>query len=576
MPDPTDPADRASGATTPVSAELLGEAARRVAEAYPGLYAHQRTGIAFLLSRGRAILADDMGLGKTRQAIIALREAAPDGPFLVICPAGVKRVWAREIGAVEPDASVHVVEGKEVPSAGHRWTVVNYDLLDRHAAALGGIAWAGIVADEAHYIKNRSKRAQHVLRLTGVDGRSAPDAGPAVVYLLTGTPMASRPRDLFNLLKVVRHPLANSFFSYAKRYCAATDNGFGLDSRGASNVHELATIVAGVMLRRTKDEALDLPPKTRSWEPVEIASSGVAQDEAHALEYLRRNPATDGPTWGTFLGLLSKARHRLAVAKVPATVAAVRDRVEAGEKVVVFTGFTEPARKIAEAFGETAVTITGDTPSADRSGIADRFQQDPEVRVLVGNLQAAGTGITLTAGTHVVFNDLGWVPADHWQAEDRIYRIGQTRPAFVTYLVAEGTLDDFVAALLEAKARLVGVLEAEAADRASLVDAVVNAAISGERPDWAKLGIVQAERVAAASDSGSMGLLGSVLDLLARSERGLAALQPGEQVYTFASKSRPGEVNTVRIVAGVATCTCPGFGYRGNCTHTREATARVA
>ena len=195
--------------------------------------------------------------------------------------------------------------------------------------------------------------------------------------------------------------------------------------------------------------------------------------------------------------------------------------------------------------------------------------------MLVGNLQAAGTGLTLTAGTHVLFNDLDWVPANHWQAEDRIYRIGQTRPAFVTYLVAEGTLDDFVAALLEQKARLVGVLEAEAAERASLVEAVVNAAVSGERPDWAKLGIVQAERVAAATDGSSMGLLGDVLDLLARSQRGLASVTDVEQVFRFPSKSRPGEVNTVRIVAGVASCTCTGFSYRGNCSHAREAASRV-
>ncbi len=142
--------------------------------------------------------------------------------------------------------------------------------------------------------------------------------------------------------------------------------------------------------------------------------------------------------------------------------------------------------------------------------------------------------------------------------------------------MAEGTLDDFVAALLEQKARLIGVLDAEAADRASLVEAVVEAAVTGERPDWAKLGIVQAERVAAATDGGSMGLLGDVLDLLARSGRGLASVTDVERVIEFPSKSRPGEVNVVRIVAGVASCTCPGFSYRGNCTHAREAGKAVA
>ena len=106
----------------------------------------------------------------------------------------------------------------------------------------------------------------------------------------------------------------------------------------------------------------------------------------------------------------------------------------------------------------------------------------PHVRVLLGNLHAAGIGINLTAGTHVVFNDLDWVPGNHWQAEDRIYRIGQLKPVFVTYLVAENTLDDFVAALLEQKARAIGVLEGEAADSATLLDQVVESASRGETP----------------------------------------------------------------------------------------------
>src|SRR5262249_12968025 len=124
--------------SVPPSDELLGEAATRISEAYPGLYAHQRSGIAFLLSRRRAILADDMGLGKTRQAIIAVREAAPDGPFLVVCPAGVKLGWEREIRMIEgAEASIRVVDGKAPPDNGARWNVINFDLLSRYERRLG-------------------------------------------------------------------------------------------------------------------------------------------------------------------------------------------------------------------------------------------------------------------------------------------------------------------------------------------------------------------------------------------------------------------------------------------------------
>jgi SWI/SNF-related matrix-associated actin-dependent regulator 1 of chromatin subfamily A len=548
----------------PPSVELLGEAARRVADAYPGLYAHQRSGIAFLLSRRRAILADDMGLGKTRQAIIAIREAVPDGPFLVICPAGVKLGWEREIRLVEgADASVRVVDGRTPPEEGPRWTVVNFDLLARYAVALDEVEWAGVVVDEAHYIKNRSGRAAQVLRLVGAEG----ERDPRAVYLLTGTPMTSRPRDLFNLLKALRHPLSRSFYSFARRYCGAEHNGYGLDTRGASNVEELARIVAGVMLRRAKTEALDLPPKTRTWLPVEVEAKQARRLEAQALTFYANNPDRSGPGWIEFLGRLNKARHALAVAKAPLTVELVRERVDAGDKVVVFSSYTAVIEKVAAAFGERCVTITGSTNVNARQVAADRLQRDDGVRLLAGNLQAAGVGITLTAATHVVFNDLDWVPANHWQAEDRIYRIGQQRPAFVTYLCAARTLDDFVAALLEQKARTIGVLEEEAAHAATLVDEVVDAAVRGERP-----AIAAPPR---APGPGSVGLLGDVLDLFVQASRGLGELEPAARIIEVASNSDPAVSYRVTITDGVPACECKGFGYRGTCSHIRKALDRL-
>ncbi len=181
----------------PPSEELLGEAARRIGDAYPGLYAHQRTGVSFLLSRRRAILADDMGLGKTRQAIVAVREAAPKGPFLVICPAGVKLNWRREIGLVEAEDDVQVLHGKDAFDPKTRWTVVNYDILSRFDDRFAQVKWGGVIVDEAHFIKNGSRRAAQVLGLLG----SPEAAHPAAVYLLTGTPMTSRPRELSNLVE---------------------------------------------------------------------------------------------------------------------------------------------------------------------------------------------------------------------------------------------------------------------------------------------------------------------------------------------------------------------------------------
>lgn len=548
--------------TTPnldaAAADFLVAAAERAAAGYPDLFRHQSVGVAFLLSRSRAILADDMGLGKTRTSIVAAREHTPQGRILVICPASVKHGWRREILHVEPDATVDIIDQK-APAEPARWTVVNYDRLTRHADYLSALAPSVIVVDEAHYIKNKSARTSRVLGLI--------EANPnAAVHLLTGTPMTNRPRDLYNLLKAVGHPASRSFYSYAQRYCAAEDNGYGLDTNGASNLEELASLISGVMLRRTKDDELDLPEKVRTWLPVEADVSRTRALEQRALEYLAQNPARQGESWVRFLGLLNKARHQLAVAKSRETQRFVADLIDAGQKVVVFTSYRKVAETLTTAFEGQAVSITGEHSAAERDRAVQEFQKDDEVRLLVGNLQAAGTGITLTAGTHVVFNDLDWVPANHWQAEDRIHRIGQTRATFATYLYVPGTLDEYVAALLEQKSALVGAIEETSERRSSLLSDLVSATLDGVDPYRVDRPQVESRR--------TVGLLEETLSLMnAIAPQGLADIQQGVTTRTFPSSSSPGQFYTVEAVNGVGTCDCPGFTYRGNCKHARETLA---
>src|SRR5688500_582672 len=267
--------------TIPPSAEVRAEALARAERLAAGLFPHQVEGVAFLLGRRRAILADDMGLGKTRQSIVALTEAAPGGPWLVVCPASVKRNWVREILAVRPGDTVHVVGPADPPAPGYtEWVVINYDLLRRVDALLEDLPWTGMVFDEAHYLKNhKSQRSKVSCALVA----SAPNA---VLHALTGTPLTNRPRDLFPLLQLVGHPMGRSFLTFAKRYCDATHNGFGWVTDGASNLVELRTQLHGVMLRRTKDEVLDLPPKLRTWLTVEVPEATGRKATRRVLETL--------------------------------------------------------------------------------------------------------------------------------------------------------------------------------------------------------------------------------------------------------------------------------------------------
>ncbi len=405
-----------------------------------------------------------MGLGKTRQAIVALRHAVPNGPYLVVCPASVKRNWAREIRIAAPEASPHIIErGTELP-ARPEWVIVNYDILSKHMDALGRVEWAGLVFDEAHYLKNhtsaRSRLARQLADRAGVQSERAP-----AVYLLTGTPLTNRPRDLFVLLQLVGHSLGRSFLGFAKRYCAAEKNEYGWQTRGASNIEELTVQLHGVMLRRSKDQVLALPPKLRTWLPVQVPKGTGVGDMRKVVDLLvgEADLAPESTIdrrrlRGRLLHAVTRARQKLAEVKVDATIELVTGAVEQGEKVIVFSCFEEPMERLARAFGASAVVLTGKTPADRRQALVDRFQNDDTVRVFLANIIAGGIGTNLTAATQVVFNDLDWVPANHWQAEDRAYRIGQTRTVNVTYMVAADTIDDFVQGVLDKKAALVSAV----------------------------------------------------------------------------------------------------------------------
>jgi SWI/SNF-related matrix-associated actin-dependent regulator of chromatin subfamily A-like protein 1 len=534
------------------------------------LYPHQADGVAFLLSRKRALLADDMGLGKTRQAIVALRTAVPDGIHLVVCPASLKLNWKREILMVDPSSGVEVIGHDREPVANAGWVIVNYDLLKKEADRLRGIAWSGVVLDEAHFIKNASQRTSHCLKLLGVqDQAKAPLIGPDYVFLLTGTPMTGRPRDLFNLLRCVGHPAARSFLSFTKRYCEAYRNDFGWVTTGASNLDELNLLMKEVMLRRKKDEVLDLPPKIRSWVPVDISAAAAALSaiETFVTWYQATDPSVPNDT--QFLARLTKVRVALHKAKHKAVAERIKDVIATGDKVVVFTSFNEGVARHAKTLGEAAVTIVGSQSAEERMEAVDRFQTDPTVRVAVCNIIAGGVGITLTAGTHVIFQDLDWVPANHAQAEDRCYRMGQKRKVTVEYFHADGSLDAYIARLLETKIKLINAVEAEDVPDTSLLAELAN--------DIRTLAPALIEEVRLAR-AGSLAPTSAVERLAAVAPRTEAGASPIESTGNWEFKSDRDPSQTYRVTfgrAGHLDCTCKGFEFRGNCKHVREVRASL-
>jgi SWI/SNF-related matrix-associated actin-dependent regulator 1 of chromatin subfamily A len=568
-----------------------------------GLFPHQIEGVAFLLGRRRAILADDMGLGKTRQAIVSLRHLTPAGPRLIVCPASVKRNWSREIAVVSPDASILVIEGTTPVSDAAEWVVINYDIMARHVESLLRVPWTALVFDEAHYLKNHTSARSKVSRqLTTAAAARTPGLA---VQLLTGTPLTSRPRDLFVLLQLAAHPLGRSFLAFAKRYCAAEKGEYGWKTGGASNIEELTVQLHGVMLRRSKDDVLALPPKLRTWLPVEVPAGTGARAIKKVFELLagkdtRPAPPRDAALQrrGKLLAFLVEARQALAFAKATATLDFVKGAIDQGEKVIVFSCFEGPIQKLTQELGAAAVVVTGKTPAAMRQPLVDRFQNDPEVRVFLANIIAGGTGLNLTAATQVVFNDLDWVPTNHWQAEDRAYRIGQTRTVNVTYFVARDTIDDFVQAVLETKAALVNAIvegEALAPDAGGDVldelqrvlhaisaegelapahgddDALIGQLLRRASEEFRTVRRDQPQRPAAMRGERELQALARALQALVKVLSG-----PSARRFRISSTSHKDLDYEIVVVDADVTCSCPGFEYRGQCRHARDVKAALA
>lgn len=324
----------------------------------------------------------------------------------------------------------------------------------------------GILVHNCHMLKSltaiRSKAVRQLSRYT-----------PRIL-LLTGTPLLSRPAELFSLLNMVDPKEWPQWWGYAKKYCDMKQTRWGIDTSGASNVEELHQRIRKYFIRRTKDEILpDLPPKNFMEIPVQL-SPDIAKEYNRAEEdfayYLRSGGASDASIKKMLqaekLTQLNVLRALSARGKIDTAKELIENIVESGEKVLVFGSFLEPVKRLQEALKVPSVVITGETPIPEREEIVRRFQEDPEVRVFFGSFKASGVGLTLTAASSVVTIDLPWNPADFNQAIDRCHRIGATHDSINIYkLISRDTVDETMLDILKEKQRVFDrVIEGKTAD----------------------------------------------------------------------------------------------------------------
>lgn len=429
---------------------------------------YQQLAASFILDARRVVLADVPGVGKTRTAAFAaraLQDRVGRGPILIIGPQHLRESWRQELVRVgflnegdDPRWCALRTVDKSSTVAEHLWNpsadffYCHYEILHAWWDRLYPLRPAASILDEAHLVKNwRTRRAQAVALACG--------ATPMRI-VLTGTPLLNRPEELHALLS-----LATGRFTWGTpseflvRYCGGKKDSYGgVEHAAGLDTHrdELRARLSTCFIRRTLDDVgLDLPKLTREPILIEPEASEMKQyasifdgyDPKAVVEALldRRGSSE------TF-AMLDRARKLASGMKLRATLRECESALLAGEQVVVFTWLKAVAKMIAGEFD--AFCITGDVTQDARDATLAAFLVRAEGRhpaLLAATYGSLSVGVNLQAARIVLLHDLDWTPATLLQAEARVYRSGQTRPVLSKWILAKGTLDEYLANILLGK-----------------------------------------------------------------------------------------------------------------------------
>lgn len=457
------------------------------------LYPFQRAAVDKMADERRIILADDMGLGKTLQALASveewrIRNNLPKGHKLIVCPNSVKGVWAREIHKWIGDDEPYTIINGTTPQARHNqlvsalekdhgWIIVNWEQVrvvkEKVKNKYGGTKiverikeplfehtqWQAVIADEAHRAKNRKAAQSRGLWRCHGDLQLA----------LTGTPILNSPDEVWSILHWLFPKEYTSYWRFYEQYVDYYEGYFGKVITGVRNPDALRFELKDRLIRRTKDEVLDLPAKTRITVPVELTKYQrkmykdaeknlwleIARDaeegDDSAKEFIRRADA-GANIYEIPNGAARTVRLR-QVASTPALLEGKDDSAkldtaaeiiaDAQKQMVVFSEFVQTCNILVARLrkrGINAEVYTGDTDANYRTVLEDKFQRG-EIDVLVGTIPAMREGITLHAADTVMFLERHWTPGWNEQAEDRVHRNGQKENVTVLILEAQDTVD---------------------------------------------------------------------------------------------------------------------------------------
>jgi len=322
------------------------------------------------------------------------------------------------------------------------WNIIGYPNIVKYYKKLRK-DYDLIIIDEAHYIKNkkaqRSKKTMCLLKKTK-------DA-----LFLTGTPILNRPLEIYNIFNFIRPMPFWGEGGFALTFCGAKQGSFGWDLNGATNLDVLKKQMT-FMIRRTKEEVIEeLPDKTITIIETKLENRAKYNSIIKDFRgFLKDNNLNENAIFAEALTKVSYLKQEVVKQKMKSVNEQIDNFLESGKKILLFTQY----KGVADYFNfkyKESVELTGDTPEADRQKAVDDFQNKPEVKIFVSTIKAGGVGLTLTEADTVVFTDLSWTPADHHQAEDRAYRIGQKNNVNVYYMITPETVEEEIWKLFRRK-----------------------------------------------------------------------------------------------------------------------------
>jgi SWI/SNF-related matrix-associated actin-dependent regulator 1 of chromatin subfamily A len=435
------------------------------------LFPYQTNGVAYALEKKRVIVGDEPGLGKTGQAIATIM-AANQFPCLVICPASLKINWQRE-WELWTNKKARVID-PAIARYMDRWIdagmidvfIINYESLKKYFVqsinkpegkklTIKDIVFnkkkdlfKSVIVDESHRCKDIGTQQTKFVRGIAKDKEWC--------LLLTGTPVVNKPKDLVAQLGIMgRMEDFGNYKYFVQRYCGGNN--------GASNLKELNyKLNTTCFYRRAKSDVLkDLPAKMRQVVVCEIDDKHRMEynkAEADLKEYLVKFKQADDEKVeralrGEVMVRIGILKNISARGKLKDVRDYIQDTLDSGEKLVVFLHLKEVFYSLFSMF-PNAVSIVGDNTSDERQKAVDSFQNDPNCKLILCSMQAAGVGLTLTASSRVAFVEQGWHPAMHDQCEDRCHRIGQQDSVQCTYFLGKDTIDEWVYQIIQDKRKI--------------------------------------------------------------------------------------------------------------------------